>query len=177
MSTPLQPVSYMSNSVGDILHFQKKKPLETPENVLELIASSCWVIRVGGVMKTERAFPFEKKWGSPITQDTTCLVTALSHYGLLMWLSLGKLPSRPPPWWISPWLPNMIMVKGPSSLIFRGWKQTSMIWRGCVLDTILQPFSMIIPAGNIFASAGIHVIPLPHHTYSWTNARCGRFSV
>lgn len=130
MSTLLQLVSYMSNSVGDILHFQRM-PLETPENVLELIASSCWVIRVGGVMKTERAFPFEKKWGSPITQDTTCLVTALSHYGLLMWLSLGKLPSLPPPWWISPWLPNMIMVKGPSSLIFRGWKQTSMIWSGC----------------------------------------------
>lgn len=66
----------------------------------------------------------KKKWGSPITPDTTCLVTALSHYGLLMRLSLGKLPTLPLPWWISPWLLHMIMAKGPSSLIFRVCKQT-----------------------------------------------------
>lgn len=75
-----------------------------------------------------KLFPFEgeekKKWGSPIIPDTTCLVTALSHYGLLMRLSLGKLPTLPLPWWISPWLLHMIMAKGPSSLIFRVCKQT-----------------------------------------------------
>lgn len=85
-------------------------------------------------------FPFEKKWGSPITQDTTCLMTALSHYGLLMWLSVGKLPALPPPWWISPWLPNVENGKRSFLLNFpatagkkqpKKQKQTAMIWRGC----------------------------------------------
>lgn len=79
-----------------------------------------------------KIFPFEKKWGSPITQDTTCLMTALSHYGLLMWLSVGKLPSLPLPWWISPWLPNVENGKRSFLLNFPVLKkQTSMIWRGC----------------------------------------------
>lgn len=59
-------------------------------------------------------------------------MTALSHYGLLMWLSVGKLPSLPLPWWISPWLPNVENGKRSFLLNFPVLKkQTSMIWRGC----------------------------------------------
>lgn len=77
-----------------------------------------WGVRGDGERLSMQDFPFEKKWGSPITQDTTCLMTALSHYGLLMWLSVGKLPSLPPSWWISPWLPNVENGKGSFLLNF-----------------------------------------------------------
>lgn len=105
-------------------------------DLLHLAAGSC--VWVEGAMKMERAreqaFPVEKKWGSPITQDTTCLVTALSHYGLLMRLSQEKLPPLPLLWWISLWLLNMRTLnleRSPSSLILRAWQQISNIWRWC----------------------------------------------
>lgn len=168
---PLQLVLCMSNSVNQHPTFWKAH-LESPENVLELPASSCWVLRAGGVMKTEcvQAFPVEKKWGSPITQDTQCLVTALSHYGLLMGLSLGKLPSLPP-WWISPWLLNMIMAWGPSFLNFKGSKANmfDLKWLFLYYYYFLLIFSVITPIGNIL----LCLIYVTSTTISnWTMVQC-----
>ena len=123
-------------------------------DLLHPAAGSCtWV---DGAMKMERAreqaFPVEKKWGSPITQDTTCLVTALSHYGLLMRLSQEKLPPLPLLWWISPWLLNMRMFnleKSSSSLILRAWPQISDILRQCFRFFHFELYCVC--AGNIFS--------------------------
>lgn len=116
------------------LHWSRWKEIQTqilwPSSTQRLRYVSGW--RGDEDRLRGQDFPSEKKWGSPITQDTTRLMTALSHYGLLMWLSEGKLPSLPPPWWISPWLPNVENAKRSFLLNFPApKKQTTVIWRGC----------------------------------------------
>lgn len=133
--TLLQPISFTSNSVRNILHFPKCL-LKTPREC----SSTYWIqlLRYMSGKKTwwrqkergRKAFPVEKKWGSPITQDTTCRVTALSHYGLLMRLSLEKLPSLPLLWWIFFWLLNVKMANSPFLLDSR-LTTTSEIRRWC----------------------------------------------
>lgn len=184
MFVPLQLVPCMSNSVNQHPTFWKVH-LESPENVLELTASSCWVLRAGGVMKTEcvQAFPVEKKWGSPITQDTQCLVTALSHYGLLMGLSLGKIAIYASMMDFSLIAEHDNGVR-PFLLKFQG-VENKHVWFEVAVSLLLlffyflefYWFSVWLYGLGTFYSVLHMSQPQPYQTEPWSSVRYGRISV
>lgn len=107
-----------------------------PENVLKLIASICCVIRVGGGSDEDR-----RSGEASFSTWEKVRVTNYSRHNMpcdciiTLWTIdvtvTREVASLPLPWWISPWLPNMKMVNGPSSLILRGGKQTFKFWLWC----------------------------------------------
>lgn len=111
-----------------------------PLTAFSKVVSSCWVGCDEDGRNKEAIFPVKKKWGSPITQDTTCLMTALLLYWLLMRLSLGKIAIS-----VSSVMDLSLNAEhgnGQKSflLILSGWKQTLVRFGNSVFDTADKDF-------------------------------------